>query len=154
MKRLFPALLICLSLQVQGKDFNYTDPIDLIGTPLQQDFKLLYREALQAAILGADEEILAKELSWEGRARAKKFLEHSLFKAEHPCREIELHPHVTTRPRENNEDQVNIWFLCADGSHRNLNQSAVLFLRIRNGAYRYLVQFYWKRRPANSIWDD
>ena len=46
MKRLFPALLLCLSLWSKADEFS--QPFDVVGTPLQQDFKVLYREVHKA----------------------------------------------------------------------------------------------------------
>ena len=89
MERLVPALLLCLSLQALGADRYLSGPIDVVGTPLQQGFKDLYREVHRAETEGVGD-MLFKSVSAGWRNRAEEFLEHTDFATHHPCEEVEV----------------------------------------------------------------
>lgn len=150
MKRLFSVLLLCLSLQVSGKHH----PLDVVGTPLQQDFKLLYREVFEAETLYVGEWTLSKRLSLEGLGRAKEFLEHDLLTSWQPCEDVIPSPISYLGYQGSGEDHVYISFDCADGSQADLIQSVVLFPRLEKGTYLYIVEIDKSRRPKNDIWED
>ena len=82
------------------------------------------------------------------------FLEHSLFESQHPCEEVGSDLLVALGYQSINKDTVYIAFGCADGSHRNINMHAALFLRVWNSTYRYRVQFSQKKKLGNDIWEE
>ena len=150
MKNLLPALLLLFSFQAEGKKepWGRTDEINLIGTPLEQDFELLHREVLMAETLETAEDHEVKALSRDGYDRAVKFLEHSLLKSQHTCEAVKPDPYPSFGfPQITFVDRVVIWFDCADGSYDFLYQNVSLYVRVRDDETQYLVDFYWRTKP-------
>lgn len=152
MKRLFFALLLCLPIQVFG-DTNYlSDPMDMVGTPLQQDFKLLYREVYAAETLQVEDTGLLKQVRQEWFDRAGKFLANAIFAPYHQCEEVDAGAPRLGYQR-NDKGTVYIPFECAVGD-KNRGYVAFLSLGEKYGSHQYLVKIFWRQKPKNNIWDD
>lgn len=156
MKHLFSILLVCLSLRALGWDSGFSEPVDVVGTPVQQDFKLIYREVLQADTLHASEKSLTKRMDQDWWVRAKKFLEHDIITTLHPCEEVALLASPGLGIQEDNKDEVSLYFKCAGGLHKNLHQIAYFYLGVEGDAYQYLVRFLRVevKELKHSIWED
>ena len=90
MKHLFPALLLALAVQALGADKYLSDNIDVVGTPLQQDFKRLYREVHLAETDRVFEGTSFKSMSTGWVYRMEEFLEYPAFTSHHLCEEVEI----------------------------------------------------------------
>lgn len=149
MKRLIPALLLCLSAQVLGADEYVSEYIDVVGTPLQQDFKRLYREAYLAETDRVSYDSSFKSMSTGWVYRMEEFLEYAAFTPHHLCEEVE----ITYDPAVRHQDQIYVSFKCAVGE-KSIEHVAVLSLGVKGRSYQYLVHFYWNTVLENNIWDD
>ena len=155
MKRLFPALLMCLSLQVLGEEPYFSEPVDVVDTPLQQDFKSLYRKIVRSSTGSTTEDGYQSKLLGGELIPAARFLEHDLFSmSKHPCAGITVDIFALVIPQESEEDRVVIGFDCSDPSRANGEQAAILQPIIVDDSYQYLVWFYRENRPENDIWTD
>ena len=152
MKHLLPVLLICLSPQASGKEpSGYTTPINVMGTNLQQDFEFIYHEVLRAEEQDRTEFAVRKKLSGAAQSRAVGFLEHSLSRSQHTCREVDVHPFANFGFFGMTEaDRVVIWFECADGSYDFLLQNLALYIRNIEGIPQYFIEFYWAIKPGRN----
>ena len=147
------ALLLCLSLWAAADELS--QPFDVIGTPLQQEFKYLYREVHKAETLYVDDYDLRKRVGKGWRDRATKFIGHDLLMPLHPCIGVNV-PNASPglSYQKHNKDDVTFLFECTEETNKRISGMARLYLKVENGESKYLVDFYWRMLPENYIWDD